>query len=207
MRTLGPGTIEVSDLAGGRRTVKGTTTNMPIYPAFVADVDRVRRAESRRRSSRHGERHGRRRAGLSHRPGEIAARPVADRDARFRRKRYGVCARGGAAARIGQRSSCGSASALAGHGRVLLCVLFLAGAGLWTFGVIRGRGEPSLSSSWIGWFAGPRPLPPPSSGASSCSCSDGLRNAVTFPASPRGARFMPPLRRLWTSSPGRRRNR
>ncbi len=47
VRTLGPGTIEVSDLAGGRRTVKGTTTNMPIYPAFVADVlDRVRRAES-----------------------------------------------------------------------------------------------------------------------------------------------------------------
>ena len=35
-----------------------------------------------------------------------------------------------------------------------VCVLFLAGAGLWTFGVIRGRGEPSLSSSWIGWFAG-----------------------------------------------------
>ena len=35
-----------------------------------------------------------------------------------------------------------------------VCVLFLAGAGLWTFGVIRVRGEPSLSSSWIGWFAG-----------------------------------------------------
>jgi predicted dehydrogenase len=43
VRSLGPGTIEVSDLAGRRQTFEGSTTNMPIYPAFVADVlERVR---------------------------------------------------------------------------------------------------------------------------------------------------------------------
>ncbi len=40
---VGPGLIEISDMAGRRRTVPGSTTNMPIYPEFVADVlSRVR---------------------------------------------------------------------------------------------------------------------------------------------------------------------
>lgn len=36
----GPGRVEVSDLKGERRIVEATTTNMPIYPEFVADVVR-----------------------------------------------------------------------------------------------------------------------------------------------------------------------
>lgn len=34
----GPGLIEISSLDGRRRTIPGTTTNMPLYPPFVADV-------------------------------------------------------------------------------------------------------------------------------------------------------------------------
>lgn len=39
----GPGLIEISNMDGRRRTVPGTTTNMPLYLPFVADVlQRVR---------------------------------------------------------------------------------------------------------------------------------------------------------------------
>lgn len=34
----GPGQVEVSNLAGNRQVIDATTTNMPIYPEFVADV-------------------------------------------------------------------------------------------------------------------------------------------------------------------------
>jgi predicted dehydrogenase len=34
----GPGEIEVSDMAGNRRTIAATTTNMPHYPTFVSDT-------------------------------------------------------------------------------------------------------------------------------------------------------------------------
>ncbi|MBZ9965886.1 Gfo/Idh/MocA family protein [Mesorhizobium sp. BR1-1-2] len=37
-RTNGPGVIEISDLKGRRETIDGSTTNMPLYPLFVADV-------------------------------------------------------------------------------------------------------------------------------------------------------------------------
>jgi predicted dehydrogenase len=45
-KVVGPGLIEISDLKGGRETIEGATTNMPIYPVFVADVIRqVRNGE------------------------------------------------------------------------------------------------------------------------------------------------------------------
>ncbi|WP_442579786.1 Gfo/Idh/MocA family protein [Mesorhizobium sp. ASY16-5R] len=37
-RTTGPGVIEISDMKGRRETIDGSTTNMPIYPLFVAEV-------------------------------------------------------------------------------------------------------------------------------------------------------------------------
>jgi predicted dehydrogenase len=37
-KSTGPGAIEISDLGGRRETIEGSTTNMPIYPQFVAEV-------------------------------------------------------------------------------------------------------------------------------------------------------------------------
>src|SRR5690606_10115789 len=40
----GPGSFYVKDIGGNRRELPGTTTNIPIYPEFVADVVRRLRA-------------------------------------------------------------------------------------------------------------------------------------------------------------------
>jgi predicted dehydrogenase len=37
-KVTGPGVTEVSDMKGNRQTVEGATTNMPLYPIFVAEV-------------------------------------------------------------------------------------------------------------------------------------------------------------------------
>lgn len=46
IRSIVPGVIEISDMSGKRETIEGSTTNMPIYPLFVAEVlEQVRRGD------------------------------------------------------------------------------------------------------------------------------------------------------------------